>query len=85
MIPKPSGTNLYVKSLIERWKPENLVLEAIRYIWPDIVAQYSRCHLTYASDKPVAISGIARYFQTLGRKNVCIAGLWANTIAAEMA
>lgn len=82
---KPSETNAYVKSLIERWKPENLVLEATRYIWPDIVAQYSRCHLTYASDKLVAISGIARYFQALDRDNVYVAGLWANTIAAEMA
>ncbi|KAI0454285.1 hypothetical protein F5B21DRAFT_524962 [Xylaria acuta] len=82
---QPSETNSYVKSLIERWKPANLISEATHYIWPDIVAQYSNYHLTFASDEPVAISGIARYFRTLSHDNIYIAGLWSNSVAVEVA
>lgn len=82
---QPSETNSYAKSLAERWKPRDTISGVTHSIWPDIVSQYSRCHLTFASDKLVAISGIARYLQTLSPGDIYVAGLWANSIAAEMA
>ncbi|KAF2964342.1 hypothetical protein GQX73_g9223 [Xylaria multiplex] len=78
------GDNSYVKSLSERWKYLGSRSETTFSIWSDIVTQYSSCQLTFASDKLVAISGIARYLE-VARDDIYVAGLWAKTIAAEMA
>ncbi|KAI8623411.1 heterokaryon incompatibility protein-domain-containing protein [Xylariaceae sp. FL1651] len=76
--------NSYVNSLMERWKYASSRAEIALSIWSDVVTQYSSCQLTFASDKLVAVSGIARYLET-ARDDIYIAGLWVKNIAAEMA
>ncbi|KAK3376387.1 heterokaryon incompatibility protein-domain-containing protein [Lasiosphaeria ovina] len=53
--------------------------------WEDIVQTYSRGELTKASDKLVALGGIARHMKAvLGGDDVYVAGLWLRRIAAEV-
>ena len=43
--------------------------------WLDIVQEYSKCHLTYSSDKLIAISALARSFQSsIG--SPYLSGMW---------
>lgn len=51
--------------------------------WGDVLSKYSRCYLTYASDRTVAFSGIAKFFRSLVDDNY-IAGLWLQNLASEM-
>ncbi|KAI0193903.1 hypothetical protein F4808DRAFT_464663 [Astrocystis sublimbata] len=81
---EPSETNQYVKSLAERWGNSRMAAGNTIDLWPDIVTEYTRCHLTYSSDKLVAISGIARFFQRL-KNDRYITGLWERSLAADMA
>ncbi|KAJ4863403.1 heterokaryon incompatibility protein (HET) domain-containing protein [Trichoderma breve] len=51
--------------------------------WGEILSKYSRCYLTYASDRTVAFSGIAKFFRSLVDDNY-IAGLWLRNLASDM-
>jgi hypothetical protein len=45
--------------------------------WIVLVAEYSQCDLTYSSDRPLAISGVARAMAAkLGEGDRYIAGMW---------
>ncbi|KAF3766495.1 HET-domain-containing protein [Cryphonectria parasitica EP155] len=44
--------------------------------WLEIVADYSRRHLSFESDKLVAVSAIASEFQRLSDGDIYLAGLW---------
>jgi hypothetical protein len=48
-------------------------------IWKGIVETYTKCRLTYPSDKFVAISGLAVVFQEL-IKDIYLAGLWKSRL-----
>lgn len=50
---------------------------SLRYydVWSNTVVAYSRCHLTYETDKLIAISGIAKQLQSLLRDEY-LAGIW---------
>ena len=39
---------------------ESLSLDSLAELWSALVGAYTRCNLTFATDKLVAISGIAR-------------------------
>jgi hypothetical protein len=51
-------------------------------LWRYAVNLYSKCCLTYQSDKLVALSGLAKYFQRCPRlaNDVYIAGLWKSNL-----
>ncbi|KAL6886841.1 hypothetical protein GGI43DRAFT_426294 [Trichoderma evansii] len=51
--------------------------------WGNILAKYSRCNLTFASDRAVVFSGIAKFFKALVDDNY-VAGLWLRNLASEM-
>ncbi|KAH8647295.1 hypothetical protein BX600DRAFT_518564 [Xylariales sp. PMI_506] len=53
-------------------------------VWDDIVKAYTRCLLTYPSDKLVAISGVAKYLKSIIR-DTYLAGMWRKRLAAELA
>ncbi|KAI2466948.1 heterokaryon incompatibility protein-domain-containing protein [Annulohypoxylon bovei var. microspora] len=52
-------------------------------LWWFLTRQYCRCALTYASDRLVAISGVARYLKSI-IKDQYIAGMWRRYLAIEM-
>ncbi|KAL7933087.1 hypothetical protein V8C35DRAFT_327868 [Trichoderma chlorosporum] len=51
--------------------------------WGEILCKYSRCFLTYATDRTVAFSGIAKFFRSLVDDKY-VAGLWLRNLASEM-
>jgi hypothetical protein len=52
-------------------------------IWLDLMEEYSRCKLTFARDKLVAISGLARMFQAeIGGDYV--AGFWKKDLESQL-
>lgn len=51
--------------------------------WGDVLAKYSSCNLTFASDRAVAFAGIAKFFRALVDDNY-VAGLWLRNLASEM-
>ncbi|PNP48641.1 hypothetical protein TGAMA5MH_00332 [Trichoderma gamsii] len=51
--------------------------------WGDVLAKYSRCNLTFASDRAVAFAGIAKFFRALVDDNYVV-GLWLRNLASEM-
>lgn len=57
---------------------------ACHEVWNRVPEIYSRCALTYADDKLVAISGIARYLKTFLVDDVYVMGVWASTIFTQM-
>ncbi|RSL47222.1 hypothetical protein CEP53_010014 [Fusarium sp. AF-6] len=57
---------------------------ACHRLWNRVPRIYSRCALTFSSDKLVAISGIARYLKTFLVHDVYVMGAWASAITAQM-
>ncbi|RSM10849.1 hypothetical protein CEP52_003305 [Fusarium oligoseptatum] len=57
---------------------------ACHRVWNRVPRIYSRCALTFSSDKLVAISGIARYLKTFLEDDVYVMGVWASAITAQM-
>jgi hypothetical protein len=54
-------------------------------IWANYVESYSRCHLTYGSDKLVALSGLARLIHThLGENEIYLAGMFKSQLIRLM-
>lgn len=51
--------------------------------WRAVVAAYSKTALTYAQDRSVAISGIAKEFQSL-LKDDYLAGMWKSNIVSNL-
>lgn len=52
-------------------------------MWSWIVTTYSGCKLTYANDKLIAISGVAREIQQQTHDSY-VAGLWRNDMEAQL-
>jgi hypothetical protein len=55
-----------------------------KYSWYDIVREYSRCKLTFETDKLVAISGIARAMQQCQHGSEYYAGLWSRGMTHQL-
>jgi hypothetical protein len=51
--------------------------------WGDILSKYSRCYLTFASDRAVAFAGVAKFFRALVDDRY-VAGLWLRNLASDM-
>ena len=58
-------------------KAENLLKS-----WQEIIGTYMDCDLTYASDKVIALSGVAEKFQSINNE-IYLAGLWKNSLLVE--
>jgi hypothetical protein len=56
---------------------------AMRNLWRDIVRIYTRCELTYASDRLVALSGVAKIMCEVLNDEYC-AGLWKSRFTTEL-
>jgi hypothetical protein len=52
-------------------------------VWFNLAQEYSHCKLTFASDKLVAISGLARMFQA-EVKDDYLAGLWKKDLKSQL-
>jgi hypothetical protein len=52
--------------------------------WGTILESYANCGLTFASDKLVAISGIARYLKPFLNNDIYIMGIWNLNMAGQM-
>ncbi|KAH6666063.1 heterokaryon incompatibility protein-domain-containing protein [Halenospora varia] len=52
--------------------------------WKEIVDNYTSRHLTFGSDKLVAISALAHRFQTENLGSEYLAGLWSQDLAAQL-
>jgi hypothetical protein len=52
-------------------------------VWFNLIEEYSRCELTFARDKLVAISGLARIFQA-EIKDDYLAGLWKKDLKSQL-
>ncbi|KAF4807360.1 hypothetical protein CGCSCA5_v013440 [Colletotrichum siamense] len=52
-------------------------------MWQSIVWSYSETQLTKASDKLIALSGIAKYFQTK-MKDTYVVGMWSSTLESSL-
>ena len=52
--------------------------------WYKLVEEYSRCDLTEDGDKLVAISGIAKIFQSCFKDNDYLAGLWRRDLVVGL-
>jgi hypothetical protein len=57
---------------------------ACHRVWNRVPEIYTRCALTFASDKLLAISGIARYLKTFLVDDVYVMGVWASTFTTQM-
>ncbi|KAK3305208.1 heterokaryon incompatibility protein-domain-containing protein [Chaetomium strumarium] len=53
-------------------------------IWHEIVDFYTHLQLTYATDRPAAILGLAREMEPL-RKGLYMAGVWEDNLPADLA
>jgi hypothetical protein len=51
--------------------------------WKDIVDNYTARHLTFGTDKLVAISAVARRFQIVNLESKYLAGLWSQDLAVQ--
>ena len=61
-------------------------LEAIHNEWQTVIESYSRRNMTKASDRFPALAGLAaRYRDSIGSNNQYLAGLWASTLAQDLA
>jgi hypothetical protein len=56
---------------------------ALNEIWLSVIRLYSRCKLTFAKDKLVAISGVARWLHTQTGDEYC-AGLWRCNLESQL-
>ncbi|KAH9849434.1 heterokaryon incompatibility protein-domain-containing protein [Lenzites betulinus] len=74
--PPPSPLSPSPPHPPQDWAP---ILDA----WLGIVQRYTRCALTFPSDKLVAISAVAALFHTVLR-TAYVAGLWRSTLPFDM-
>jgi hypothetical protein len=74
----PDGipTALRKASTFEKKPPDHTM-------WSWIVEEYTRCHLTYSSDKQVAILGIAQEVQS-NSEGKYVAGMWQHDLAIQL-
>lgn len=56
---------------------------SVRDTWSDLVARYSSCKLTHASDKAIAISGLVSHIQTQ-TSDEYLCGLWKHDILNQL-
>jgi hypothetical protein len=57
--------------------------KAMWSLWADTVSVYSLCELTYASDKLIALSGVAKIMAQVLEDEYC-AGLWRSRLVTEL-
>jgi hypothetical protein len=57
--------------------------QSLTEVWSVLISQYTKCNLTYATDKLIAFGGIASTFsEPLGQRYV--AGLWLENLAYQL-
>lgn len=52
-------------------------------LWKKVVGAYSQTHLTFKSDKVIALSGIAKYMRDLFQDEY-VAGMWRRCLESEL-
>lgn len=80
--PLQDATASYKSSTLvtEKTRKEYAILH---HKWTDVISQYSRCELTKAQDKLVAISGVAKVLA--GRfDDTYVAGLWQSNLIGDL-
>jgi hypothetical protein len=81
---RPTGyRNPYIRGLGTQPRPSPSSSAAYDH-WNFIVSEYSRCALTYATDRIIAISGVAKQLQP-AINDTFIAGLWKNHLPHGLA
>lgn len=64
---------------------DGVVTGRLAHTWSFLVSIYSRANLTYATDKMVAFSGLAKALQSQEPQDEYIAGLWKKNFIAQLA
>jgi hypothetical protein len=82
------GTLEKIRRLRRNKKPEDVtdLQEALGHaywLWSETVTEYSRCQLTFATDKLVAMSGLAKTMKD-GVDDTYLAGLWKRFLPQEL-
>ncbi|KAK4032845.1 heterokaryon incompatibility protein-domain-containing protein [Parachaetomium inaequale] len=79
--------NLLFKSLVPIVQttstPDERFSAKVRHIWTCLVSEYTACVLTIASDKLIAISGIAKHVAALLQDDY-VAGMWRRHLEGEL-
>lgn len=55
------------------------------FVWHQMIEHYTSCALTRQSDRLIAISGVARTFQSSSPRGEYLAGLWSTSIVEDLA
>ena len=75
-----SLSNIEAQSMLST----SIDLSELYYYWSALVGQYSACHLTYESDKLIAVSALARRMMKIlrsqGSEDIYLAGLWRDDL-----
>ena len=73
------------KDTAVKWNKAYAQTDAISWyrLWVKILDAYSRCFLTYDSDKAVALSGVAKHIRT-AVNDVYVAGMWRTFLNFEL-
>jgi len=84
----PEGDPHLGRLLTQAFRGSTLSDETVRdtpyLLWWFLISKYCHCALTFASDRLVAVSGVARYFKGI-IKDQYVVGMWRKHLAIEMA
>jgi hypothetical protein len=80
--------NLLFKSLVPAVQTTSTSDERfpamVRHFWACLVSEYTACGLTVASDKLIAVSGIAKHVGALLQDDHYVAGMWRRHLEGEL-
>ncbi|KAJ4419163.1 hypothetical protein N0V85_001119 [Neurospora sp. IMI 360204] len=69
--------------LLKEQKPSDANLH-VYMLWHRLIQSYTKTSLSFPSDKLIAISGLAKLFQSLAKRDDYLAGLWRHRLEAEL-
>ncbi|GKT45891.1 uncharacterized protein ColSpa_06072 [Colletotrichum spaethianum] len=72
-----------LSALMKHKIPDKSDSRSFREAWNQVVSQYSRCNLTYKSDKLVAFSGVAKMVEARTGDEY-LAGMWKSTLIYDL-
>ena len=80
---EPSSSRFKQQAALMQHANDEYAQQVFLEAWLETVHVYSSCHLTEESDKLVALSGVATYFQPFVGGEY-LAGLWRNSLLREL-
>ncbi|KAI1133942.1 HET-domain-containing protein [Hypoxylon sp. FL0543] len=72
--------NKVVHEPLDGERPREIKTEDLREYWKEVIEQYTRRQLTFASDRLLALAGLASYAHSANPDVSYYAGLWSDTL-----